>query len=120
MAGTPRSFAYSEATLIVLAAACLLLLLDEQWVLAGLAAALATGQRASALATERAGEPALATLAGRGALHVGDGPGHHAGGVEKAEGHGSLGHGRDDRRVGPRWNPSPCRSPRRWRPGAPL
>ncbi|HSP27222.1 MAG TPA: hypothetical protein VLN74_01650, partial [Ilumatobacteraceae bacterium] len=33
------SFAYSEALLIVLAAACLLLLLDERWLLAGVAAA---------------------------------------------------------------------------------
>jgi hypothetical protein len=44
------SFAYSEATLIVLAAACLLLLLQERWVLAGLVAALATGARPNGLA----------------------------------------------------------------------
>lgn len=44
------SFAYSEATLIVLAAACLLFLLDERWVLAGLAAALATGARPNGIA----------------------------------------------------------------------
>jgi hypothetical protein len=44
------SFAYSEALLIVFAAACLLLLLDEQWVLAGLAAALATGTRPNGVA----------------------------------------------------------------------
>lgn len=44
------SFAYSEATLIVLAAACLLLLLDERWLLAGLAAAVATGARPNGIA----------------------------------------------------------------------
>ena len=44
------SFAYSEATLIVLAAACLLFLLDERWLLAGLAAALATGARPNGIA----------------------------------------------------------------------
>lgn len=44
------SFAYSEATLIVLAAVCLLLLLDERWLLAGLTAALATGARPNGIA----------------------------------------------------------------------
>jgi len=44
------SFAYSEAALIVLAAACLLFLLDERWLLAGLAAALATATRPNGVA----------------------------------------------------------------------
>ncbi|MFN3254258.1 MAG: glycosyltransferase family 39 protein [Ilumatobacter sp.] len=44
------SFAYSEALLIVFAAACLLLLVDEQWLLAGLAAALATATRPNGIA----------------------------------------------------------------------
>jgi hypothetical protein len=44
------SFAYSEATLIVLVAACLILLLDERWVLAGLVGMLATGTRPNGLA----------------------------------------------------------------------
>ena len=44
------SFAYSEALLIVFAASCLLLLLDEQWFLAGLAAALATATRPNGIA----------------------------------------------------------------------
>jgi len=44
------SFAYSEALLIVLAAACLLLLQDERWLLAGLAAALATATRPNGVA----------------------------------------------------------------------
>jgi hypothetical protein len=44
------SFAYSEALLIVLAATCLILLLDERWLLAGLAAALATATRPNGLA----------------------------------------------------------------------
>ncbi len=44
------SFAYSEATLIVLAAACLLFLLDERWLLAGLTAAVATGARPNGIA----------------------------------------------------------------------
>jgi hypothetical protein len=44
------SFAYSEATLIVLAAACLLLLLDERWVLAGVTAMLATATRPNGVA----------------------------------------------------------------------
>ncbi len=44
------SFTYSEATLIVLAAACLLFLLREQWWLAGLAAMLGTGTRPNGLA----------------------------------------------------------------------
>ena len=39
------SFTYSEATLIVLAAACLLFLLREQWWLAGIAAMLGTATR---------------------------------------------------------------------------
>ena len=44
------SFAYAEALLIVFAASCLLLLLDEQWLLAGLAAALATATRPNGVA----------------------------------------------------------------------
>lgn len=44
------SFTYSEATLIVLAAACLLFLLREQWWLAGIAAMLGTGTRPNGLA----------------------------------------------------------------------
>lgn len=44
------SFAYSEALLIVLAAACLILLLDERWLLAGLTAALATAARPNGIA----------------------------------------------------------------------
>lgn len=44
------SLAYSEAMLIVLAAACLLLLLEERWVLAGLVAALATATRPNGIA----------------------------------------------------------------------
>lgn len=44
------SFAYAEALFIVLAALCLLFLLDEQWLLAGLAAALATGTRPNGVA----------------------------------------------------------------------
>ena len=44
------SFAYSEALLIVLAAACLLFLVDERWLLAGLAAALATASRPNGVA----------------------------------------------------------------------
>ena len=44
------SFAYSEALFIVFAAACLLLLMDEKWLLAGLAAALATASRPNGVA----------------------------------------------------------------------
>jgi 4-amino-4-deoxy-L-arabinose transferase-like glycosyltransferase len=44
------SFAYAEALLIVLAAACLIFLLDERWLLAGLAAALATASRPNGIA----------------------------------------------------------------------
>jgi 4-amino-4-deoxy-L-arabinose transferase-like glycosyltransferase len=44
------SFAYSEAMLIVLAATCLILLLDERWLLAGLTAALATATRPNGIA----------------------------------------------------------------------
>lgn len=44
------SFAYSEALMIVLAAACLLLLIDQRWLLAGLAAALTTGTRPNGIA----------------------------------------------------------------------
>jgi hypothetical protein len=44
------SFAYSEALMIVLAAACLLLLLDREWVAAGLFAALATATRPNGVA----------------------------------------------------------------------
>ena len=39
------SFAYAEATFIVLAALCLLLLVEERWLLAGVVAAVATGTR---------------------------------------------------------------------------
>ena len=44
------SLTYSEATLIVLAAACLLMLLREQWLAAGLLAAVATATRPNGLA----------------------------------------------------------------------
>jgi hypothetical protein len=44
------SFAYSEAMLIVLAAACLLFLVDERWLLAGLFAAVATAARPNGVA----------------------------------------------------------------------
>jgi hypothetical protein len=44
------SFAYSEAPLIVLAGLCLWFLLDERWLLAGLAAALATATRPNGIA----------------------------------------------------------------------
>jgi hypothetical protein len=44
------SFAYSEAVLLVLAAACLIFLVDERWLLAGLTAALATGARPNGVA----------------------------------------------------------------------
>ncbi|MFK8023052.1 MAG: hypothetical protein AB8G26_03725 [Ilumatobacter sp.] len=44
------SFAYSEALFLVFAAACLLLLHDERWFLAGLAGALATATRPNGIA----------------------------------------------------------------------
>ena len=44
------SFAYSEATLIVFAAACLIFLVDERWLLAGVMGALATATRPNGLA----------------------------------------------------------------------
>jgi hypothetical protein len=44
------SFTYSEALMLVLTAACLLLLLDRRWVAAGVAAAVATASRPNALA----------------------------------------------------------------------
>jgi hypothetical protein len=44
------SFAYSEALMIVLAAACLLMLLDREWVAAGIFAALATATRPNGIA----------------------------------------------------------------------
>ncbi len=44
------SFAYAEALFVVLAALCLLLLLDERWLLAGITAALATATRPNGLA----------------------------------------------------------------------
>lgn len=44
------SFAYAEATFIALAALCLLLLVEEHWVWAGVAAALATGTRPNGIA----------------------------------------------------------------------
>ena len=47
------SFAYAEAMFIVLAAVCFWYLLDERWVLAGLAAALAGATRPNGLAAHR-------------------------------------------------------------------
>jgi Gpi18-like mannosyltransferase len=44
------SFAYAEALMIVLAAACLLFLLDRRWERAGVAAALATATRPNGIA----------------------------------------------------------------------
>lgn len=44
------SFAYAEATFIVLAAVCLLFLVEERWLWAGLAAAIATGTRPNGVA----------------------------------------------------------------------
>jgi hypothetical protein len=44
------SFAYSEALMLVLVAACLLLLMDRRWLWAGLAAGLATASRPNAIA----------------------------------------------------------------------
>ena len=44
------SFAYSEALMLVLSAACLLMLLDREWTAAGVFAALATATRPNALA----------------------------------------------------------------------
>lgn len=44
------SFAYAEALLVVLAAACLLALHDERWLVAGVAAALATATRPNGVA----------------------------------------------------------------------
>jgi hypothetical protein len=44
------SYAYAEALLIVLAAACLLFLIDERWLLAGVAAGLATATRPNGIA----------------------------------------------------------------------
>ena len=44
------TYAYAEALLIVLAAACLWFLLDERWLLAGVAAALATATRPNGVA----------------------------------------------------------------------
>ncbi|MEO1056689.1 MAG: hypothetical protein AAFY28_07215 [Actinomycetota bacterium] len=44
------SFAYAEATLIVLSAVCMLLLLDRRWLLAGLVALAATAARPNGLA----------------------------------------------------------------------
>ena len=44
------SFAYAEATFIVLAALCLLMLVEERWLLAGLAAAIGTGTRPNGVA----------------------------------------------------------------------
>jgi Dolichyl-phosphate-mannose-protein mannosyltransferase len=44
------SYAYAEALLIVLAAACLLFLVDERWLLAGIAAGLATATRPNGVA----------------------------------------------------------------------
>lgn len=44
------SFAYSEAIMFVLVGVCLLLLYDERWVLAGVAAALVTASRPNGIA----------------------------------------------------------------------
>ena len=44
------SFAYSEALMLVLASACLLMLLDHEWVAAGVFAALATATRPNGVA----------------------------------------------------------------------
>ncbi len=44
------SFAYSEALMLVLAAACLLMLLDQEWTAAGVFAAFATATRPNGLA----------------------------------------------------------------------
>ena len=44
------SFAYSEAAMLFLAALCLLWLMEERWVLAGLAAALTTAARPNGIA----------------------------------------------------------------------
>ncbi len=44
------SFAYAEATFIVVAALCLLFLVEERWLLAGLAAAVGTGTRPNGVA----------------------------------------------------------------------
>ncbi len=44
------SFAYAEATFIVVAALCLLFLVEERWLLAGLSAAIATGTRPNGVA----------------------------------------------------------------------
>lgn len=44
------SFAYSEALMLVLAAACLLMLVDREWVAAGFFAALATATRPNSVA----------------------------------------------------------------------
>jgi len=44
------SFAYAEATFIVLAALCLLFLIEERWILAGIAAAIGTGTRPNGVA----------------------------------------------------------------------
>ena len=44
------SFAYSEALLLVLVAACMLMLLDREWVAAGVFASLATATRPNGLA----------------------------------------------------------------------
>ena len=44
------SFAYSEATMLVLVAGCLLMLMDRRWLLAGVLAGLATASRPNAIA----------------------------------------------------------------------
>lgn len=44
------SFAYSEAAMLVLAALCLLFLLEERWLLAGIAGALVTASRPNGVA----------------------------------------------------------------------
>lgn len=44
------SFAYAEATFIVVAALCLLFLIEERWILAGIAAAIGTGTRPNGVA----------------------------------------------------------------------
>ncbi|MGZ0193470.1 MAG: glycosyltransferase family 39 protein, partial [Acidimicrobiales bacterium] len=59
------SFAYAEATFIVLAALCLLFLIEERWILAGVAAAIGTGTRPNGVALVVACVVAAALAIGR-------------------------------------------------------
>ena len=59
------SFAYAEATFIVLAALCLLFLIEERWILAGVAAAIGTGTRPNGVALVVACAVAAALAIGR-------------------------------------------------------